>query len=36
MIVLAVIALWIIALSVAWIAFRLSLWLNDNPIVRMQ
>jgi hypothetical protein len=23
----------IIAVSVAWLSFRISLWLNDNPIV---
>lgn len=28
---MATIALWIIALSVAWLAFRVSLYLNDHP-----
>jgi hypothetical protein len=23
----------IIAVSIAWLAFRISLWLNDNPII---
>jgi hypothetical protein len=30
---MSAIALWVIAASVAWLAFRLTLWLNDNPIV---
>jgi hypothetical protein len=28
---MSTVALWVIALSVAWLAFRLSLWLNDHP-----
>ena len=29
---MSTLALWVIALSVAWLSFRLSLWLNDHPV----
>jgi hypothetical protein len=30
------IAVWIIAAALVWIAFRITLWLNDNPILDLR
>jgi hypothetical protein len=29
-------ASWITALAVVWLAFRITLWLNDNPILDLR
>jgi hypothetical protein len=29
---MSTVALWVIAISVAWLAFRATLWFNDHPV----